>query len=119
MVEIPYLNYIYIAPDGTIIIPDSMDGTLSPAPSTNKLPIAPSNFNFDLKWFKDNTYTLDGNRFEATVVDCEGFFGVDLTQNEIDISITFRRNTPRIVNIVYTDDAGYEVSITLNYEYTE
>ncbi len=118
ILKVPNFNYVTYDDKGMITMPDTLSGTITGNYANERVtPVNLAGFNFKLEYFKNNTFSYESRVFKATIVNCSGFFGANLTQNEADITITFTNGTPKRVEISYTTPLGYEVDILLRCNY--
>ncbi len=115
--SIPYYEYMSVDDKGNVIMPDDIEGNITGNPDSNASSVTVGGYTFDKAYFKDGNYTFDGKKFQATIINCTGFFGTELTQAEVDVTLTLANDMPKKVTIEYTTALGYEVEINITYNY--
>ncbi len=115
--EVPYFNYVGVS-GGTVVMPDYMDGSIVADPEAKDY-ITLTELDFNLNYFKDNTYTYEKNKFSTVVTNASAFFATDIhaKDNTANITITMANNTPKKITIDYVTNLGYEVEIDIKFNY--
>ncbi len=116
-IRIPTYNYIETDDNGNFVLPDNPSTSVGGSVNYTYMSVNFSGITFDEAYFMNGDYTYDSNTFSATITDCDGFFGTDLTQSEAHVQIVFRNGVPKSITLGYVDVAGYTVIISLLYDY--
>ena len=114
-----YYNTFLVDEDGYVEIPDEIISSDFARYGDTDL-VSLSSLKFDKKYFRNKEYTIDARgNFSAVVVNTEGFFGVPVGTDEVEIEITVHSMTggPRKITMDYIGDAGNEIKIEINYKY--
>ena len=70
---------------------------------SDKNPVELSQLTFNAEYFKGGNYSIENGKFTAVVVDCEGFFGVDIiSATNVNVEITLDNGVVDEIVISYS-----------------
>lgn len=102
---------------GNAVIPSDTTAPITGS-ATAEDEVTLSDLRFNKKFFKDEAYLLEENRFYAIISDVPGFFGTEIDGvDEVSFTIDFDIGYPVKITVSYTTANNTGVSIVMRVKY--